>query len=287
MNTQIIDPNRKYKRIFCFGCSFTNYGWPTWPTILALIFPDAQVFNYGYPGAGNMYIFSAINTTIREQNIDPAHDLIMVMWTNTQRMDHFTVEAQPWALWRTEGDFFNREDYPEDYDPQFCYFRDLNLISAMNQLLNHYYPNTITCAMEDLHLENFCKKTVWDDLVESQFSDILQQYKDCNIMDFISGSREEKYLELLYASPGHLDSHPFPTEHLKYLEELGFTATDEARKIVEEWEEITLDFLNKDYYPKGDLFQAPRYDLLKKRISYPSNYQELNILEDSQQNAGS
>ena len=62
--------NSKHKRIFCFGCSFTD-GLGTWADILKRHFGDypredfdipkdqpQRVYNFGRAGAGNYYIFN-------------------------------------------------------------------------------------------------------------------------------------------------------------------------------------------------------------------------------------
>ena len=46
------------KRIFTFGCSFTNYLWSTWANILGYEFREAEFYNFGKSGAGNQYIFN-------------------------------------------------------------------------------------------------------------------------------------------------------------------------------------------------------------------------------------
>jgi hypothetical protein len=46
------------RRLFAFGCSFTNYRWSTWADCLA---PEFDYFeNWGQAGAGNHYIFNSV-----------------------------------------------------------------------------------------------------------------------------------------------------------------------------------------------------------------------------------
>ena len=57
MRIQSLDP-KKYKRFFAFGCSFTNYYWPTWADIIG---QDSNFYeNWAQPGAGNHFIFNSI-----------------------------------------------------------------------------------------------------------------------------------------------------------------------------------------------------------------------------------
>ena len=46
------------KRLFTFGCSVTEFIWPTWADILGREFDYYE--NWGRVGAGNLYIFNSI-----------------------------------------------------------------------------------------------------------------------------------------------------------------------------------------------------------------------------------
>jgi hypothetical protein len=43
----------KFKRAFLFGCSYTEYKWPTWANILKKDL-DIPVYNWGLSGLGNV-----------------------------------------------------------------------------------------------------------------------------------------------------------------------------------------------------------------------------------------
>ena len=45
MATKLI--NNPLNRIFCFGCSFTQYLWTTWANILGTEFHEAEFYNFG------------------------------------------------------------------------------------------------------------------------------------------------------------------------------------------------------------------------------------------------
>ena len=50
------------KRLFTFGCSFTQYNWPTWADILgrSLHQEGWEFHNIGRAGTGNMQIMKTI-----------------------------------------------------------------------------------------------------------------------------------------------------------------------------------------------------------------------------------
>lgn len=54
-------------RLFTFGCSFTNYMWPTWADILAIEFDSYR--NWGRIGAGNHFIFYSLLECINRNEI--------------------------------------------------------------------------------------------------------------------------------------------------------------------------------------------------------------------------
>ena len=60
--------SKKPTRIFTFGCSFTDYIWPTWANIIAYDL-NIPFHNYGRGGAGNQFIFN----TIMQAEIGRAH----------------------------------------------------------------------------------------------------------------------------------------------------------------------------------------------------------------------
>ena len=82
--------NIKHKRIFCFGCSFTEYIMPTWADILKLRFENTntEVYNFGQGGAGNYYIFNRIVEKSLEYNFTK-DDLILIQWSGVFREDRF------------------------------------------------------------------------------------------------------------------------------------------------------------------------------------------------------
>ena len=54
------------KRLFTFGCSHTNHGYPTWANILAEEFD--KHFNFGLEGSGPFYLFNQISNLIKHKD---------------------------------------------------------------------------------------------------------------------------------------------------------------------------------------------------------------------------
>jgi hypothetical protein len=77
----------KYDRVFTFGCSFTNYDWPTWADIIIHDFSN-KGYNYGLSGLGNVGIMHRIlEADLRHKFTEK--DCILICWTSWVREDRF------------------------------------------------------------------------------------------------------------------------------------------------------------------------------------------------------
>lgn len=72
-------------RIFAFGCSFTNYWWPTWADILAHD-SGCKFYNFGVMGTGNVSIFSRLVQADNKYKFSPL-DKIYILWSGWHRHD--------------------------------------------------------------------------------------------------------------------------------------------------------------------------------------------------------
>lgn len=120
------------KRLFTFGCSFTNYIWPTWADILAMNYRQYQ--NWGRVGAGNHFIFYSLIEAISRSNIT-VDDTVAIMWTSIAREDRYIKDQ-----WFTPGSIYN-SPYPKNYvdeftDPAGFFLTNITIIDAAKQLLD-------------------------------------------------------------------------------------------------------------------------------------------------------
>lgn len=119
-------------RLFTFGCSFTNYRWPTWADILGKEF--TQFENWGRAGAGNSFIFYALAECIKRNNIT-ADDTVIIMWTSIAREDRWVN-----GDWLTYGNIYNQPVYDDTFiktlvDPMGYLIKDLATISMTKKVL--------------------------------------------------------------------------------------------------------------------------------------------------------
>jgi hypothetical protein len=76
----------KNKRLFTFGCSFTEYIWPTWADILG---QQHEYFeNWGLAGGGNLYIFNSI-IEANQRHKFTREDTVIIMWSGMTRVDYY------------------------------------------------------------------------------------------------------------------------------------------------------------------------------------------------------
>ena len=122
-------------RLFTFGCSFTQYLWPTWADILGKRF--AHYENWGKAGGGNQYIFNSL-IECHLQNQLTADDTVIIMWTSTDREDRYID-----GIWQTPGGLGNQSFYDKSfiskyYNERGSLLRDLNSIKATKDLLDFW-----------------------------------------------------------------------------------------------------------------------------------------------------
>lgn len=99
------------KRLFTFGCSYTNYGWPTWADLLGLEFDYFE--NWGLAGIGCRAIQERIVECHIRNQFKPG-DTVIVQWSSHLRNDfHNTNNSMPDRIkgWRTYGSVFNHANH--------------------------------------------------------------------------------------------------------------------------------------------------------------------------------
>lgn len=122
-------------RLFTFGCSFTQYLWPTWADILGKGFEYYE--NWGKAGGGNQYIFNSLMECYLQNQLD-SNDTVIIMWTSTDREDRYIN-----GIWQTPGGlefqtFYDKSFISKYYDERGSLFRDLTYIQATKDLLDFW-----------------------------------------------------------------------------------------------------------------------------------------------------
>ena len=98
------------KRLFTFGCSFTEYPWPSWADLTSVAFDQYE--NWGCRGIGNR----AISERIAEAHVKHKFcntDTIIVQWSSHLRHDWYHTHRVPnhrSAGWKTAGSIFSSQN---------------------------------------------------------------------------------------------------------------------------------------------------------------------------------
>jgi hypothetical protein len=127
-------------RLFTFGCSITQYDWPTWADIAGNKF--AYFENWGEAGAGNHFIFNSIIECDIKNKLTP-NDTVAIMWSSPARHDYFSGNR-----WGHAHHVFNTDNKiapcPDGY-----WLTTFSYIYAVDQLLkNRSIPYVMSSWMD-------------------------------------------------------------------------------------------------------------------------------------------
>lgn len=127
----------KKQRLFTFGCSYTNYAWPTWANFLSLEYKNFQ--NWAMPGLGNRAIAERVAECCCREEIN-SDDLVIVQWSSHLRNDYYSVDksnGQEVAGWKTRGSIFNYINIEKVYDRKWVerfWFEPAYIMHTINNI---------------------------------------------------------------------------------------------------------------------------------------------------------
>lgn len=131
-----------HKRLFVFGCSFTNWWHPTWADIVNWhIKPDIYE-NWGLPGLGNNGIFSRmLQCDIKNKFTD--NDIILVLWSSWSREDRYIN-----GTWMSYGNIFNNAFYDKKFIEKYWsisndIIKNATSIISANRMFNIKFQGSI------------------------------------------------------------------------------------------------------------------------------------------------
>lgn len=92
-------------RFFAFGCSYTNYSYPTWADYIGVTFD--QYYNYARAGCSNTFIMNRVVEADEKYKFNSETDLIIIMITGFGRFSHMNAKEHPKRDWVTHGDLMS------------------------------------------------------------------------------------------------------------------------------------------------------------------------------------
>lgn len=260
-------------RLFTFGCSFTQYMWPTWATIVGYDL-QKELFNFGLAGIGNVGIYHRIIEADIKYKFTP-EDKIMILWTSFSREDRFSN-----GHWETCGSVFNtgskynyRRWLKDHWSMQNDLVKNMTAIISVNKM---YKDNILWQGHSFAPYENEAKN-IYDD---------SKEYNE--IKDFYESQLDEipwEIFETVKPFKKFEDSHPDPLGHLDKVQNWIYPALDlqlkdstiaefhKLQRSIQEYIDRDKNFNDYDklYRRLQELFESPRFYPLSKyhRVRHP------------------
>jgi hypothetical protein len=212
-------------RFFSFGCSFTEYVWPTWADIVGDQYDYYE--NWGRGGGGNQFIFNSL-IECHARNTLTKDDTVIIMWSNVLREDRF------FKNWVLPGNIYTQEYYDKEFVKKFvtirgCYVRDLAFMSAADIILS-----SIECEYHFLSMVDIVSPDNYNHNDQSdEIKDILETYS--STVNKIKPSVHKTVFNYDWYSRGYrTDYHPRTREHLEYLDQVlpEISIAESTRKLI-------------------------------------------------------
>jgi hypothetical protein len=259
------------KRLFTFGCSFTQWNWPTWADILGKNYDSHE--NWGISGIGNRAISQRVSECVLRNQITD-QDTIIIQWTDYHRFDQHIKDLFPESSWRLGGSLHVKSteiEYIRDTWHEGSYiYESLNTIHLTRTLLKSlpckFYMVSRTDMGVDLSLHpelDFYQPVLdypeWTGEPIQLFVDELG-YKGKSMM-----IKDAAMFGIPISRPV-LDLHPLPSHYLLWLqqtfpvEQFDLEFVEHSDKVLTEINhydqfdrsyEKSMDWGIKDRYVKG------------------------------------
>lgn len=233
----------KFKRLFVFGCSYTNYKWPTWAHVLNSEIDDCEFYNFGRTGAGNLFISLRVAEANRRYKFTDT-DLVAVMWTSFTREDRWVN-----GKWLSPGNVYNQNTYPlkwvKDFaDPNFYLIRDYSLMDMTKTYLQSLPCESVIMSswpidllennnIRDAFSEKILYKTkeiYYDNILELPLDLRTWQVRQYNLSmndpDFHAHGHTYKALSGVMFK----DGHPNIQVYRDYLKYVGLPLTEKSER---------------------------------------------------------
>ena len=210
-----------------FGCSYTEYMWPTWASIIMASEQKygREAYNFGQCGVSNNAIMNNICIADRIFNFTD-RDRIMVVWTSLHRRDVLESywcdgDKRTYWQWRGDGNIFGGDITERPSWIQHYVVQDWSLEL---DLINNFSTMNITDRAYNLAFQGH----IYEPL---ETGDIKHLGLDEGICAWYNSyyAKNGKHLfnqrtsELWHGAPGMVDAiqdpHPDPAGHLQYVKD--------------------------------------------------------------------
>jgi hypothetical protein len=203
-------------RLFTFGCSYTNYAWPTWADFIGTQYEHYE--NWGQPGAGNYFITSRL-LECHQVNKITKEDVVLVMLSSFTRYDFinkesvFVTSGNIYSQKYIKKNFFERY-WSEEFGFHVTWFC-LNSIINLLENIGCKYKIMTGFTLKKRELDYY----MFDDRdrprVKNGLEFIDDVLPDVNMKDFAESLKDagEKYYEFKIG----VDNHPTINMHYEWV----------------------------------------------------------------------
>ena len=238
MQKQKLEGLSQYKRFYAFGCSYTNYRWPTWADIIGQQMPYYE--NWGKLAAGNQFIFNSV-VECNQSNGFNKDDLIIVMWSSIHREDRYVNN-----YWETTA----FEQLESVYGVQWM--RKYGIETRGNLIRDLAYIKSIQYLLDSTGCDYVFLNGVFLTVPKgadpgqvdlANATDVIEMYRD--VLDSIKPSL---WVETDHNKrPNFNDRHPSPMESANYIKK--YIDIDLHGEFVEYWERQVRAIKEKNVLP--------------------------------------
>lgn len=192
-----------YKRVFTFGCSFTDFMWPTWADILIRDL-GVESYNYGLCGLGNVGIMhEVVRADLKHKFTED--DAIFIVWSSWSREDRW-INGE-WGMFGnifTCG-FFDKKFIKKYWHPENDVVKNATAIISTNKMyrdLIKFQGHMNNPSDQFSHLTEF---SINHEALQELYDFYLSEIPTDNVFNH---TKIYKY-----------DGHPSILDHIDYLEE--------------------------------------------------------------------
>lgn len=194
----------KFDRFFAFGCSFTDFHWPTWASIIAKDL-DIPSYNYGICGLGNVGIMHRMLEADLKHKFTK-RDLIVVVWSSWPREDRYRRDH-----WVATGNILNSDC--SEYDRKWL----KDYWSIENDIVKNCTAIILSNKAYDISFQSTIHETD-DSLSIYNTHPIYHTFKSSlpkmPLFPWLPGPDYRAYEDNLYA-----DNHPDVLAHLNFVKD--------------------------------------------------------------------
>lgn len=209
-------------RQFVFGCSYTNFRWPTWAELSYSILKEHgyadEFYQYGISGSGNELIARTVELA------DSVHkftddDIVIINFTHWDRIDSWGLRLNAndhWPVWNVGGNWVHNGTHGLDYKP---YYSEVNNILNNTHWIQHIkerYPNAL-CLGQNYYIDEPMGNAPLSAVNEFEQYMYTESMKISDDNPLCSKFCINSNLQTGWFWDNRLDTHPSMIDHHEFL----------------------------------------------------------------------